>query len=186
MSVGHDLKRTNRRGSGRVRFRKSSFALLAAGLVAAVGVFVWQDQLASTRGENAPGGRAAPGKVKDETPPAVKAEPVWEFPQRLLLSEVVIPTPDTGAAVPIRSAPINRPGDYVLHLGIFSTADEAERLRMSVVRLGVRAAVQPIPIDTDVKYRVRIGAISRLDELNRIRAVLQRSGIYAEPIRVGE
>jgi cell division septation protein DedD len=57
---------------------------------------------------------------------------------------------------------------------------------MRVVRLGVRAAVQPIPIDTDVKYRVRIGAINRLDELNRIRAVLQRSGIYAEPIRVGE
>jgi cell division protein FtsN len=102
-------------------------------------------------------------------------------------SEVIVPETDPKAAVPpVPNTPIERPGVYVLQLGMFKNLEEAERLQAKLLRLGVQSTVQRITIESDVLHRVRIGPVSNLAELNRTRATLQRAEMEAVVIRVGD
>ncbi len=187
--IGRDFKRTGRQGGTQFRFSREFFAGLGLGLLVAVGVFVWQQQLARQAAESVDGERPQPRAVRRDAAPPEADEPPREygFYDMLPKSEVVVPEADPKAPVPaLPMTPIERPGVYVLQPGVFRNLEEAERLQAKLLRLGVRSTLQRVSIDADVFHRVRIGPVGDLAELNRTRATLQRADIDMVVIRVGD
>lgn len=187
--IGRDFKRSGRHGDTRINFSREFFMGLAIGLIAAVAVFFWQQQAMMDARITAGGSQSTPRPARRESAVATATEPVPEyyFYGMLPKAEVVVPETDAKALVPVvPNTPIERPGVYVVQLGIFKSLAEAERLKAKLLRLGVQSAVQHITIEAEVLYRVRIGPISNLDELNRTRAALQRAEIDMVVIRVGD
>jgi len=188
-SIGHDLKGSRRRKRHEFAFSVDFFAGLAAGLAVAVAVYLWQQQAITAVRSDTIGRAATPRPAQSAIEPATPDEvvPVFDFPTILPTREVVITEHDGSAdSSTTPSAPILRPGAYVLHFGVFKDESRAERLRAELMRLGMPSQLQRIVIDKVVHYRVRMGPISDLAELNRTRATLHRSDITAESIRVGE
>lgn len=187
--IGRDFKRAGRRGSGDFALSREFFVGLGAGLAVAVAVFFWQQQLLRDAQEAAQNEQPTPRPARREPASTAETEPVreYDFYGMLPKSEVVVPETDPKAPVPtLPNTPIERPGVYVLQLGMFKNVEEAERLQAKLLRLGVQSAVQRVTIENDVLHRVRIGPISNLTELNRTRASLQRADIDAVVIRVGD
>ncbi len=187
--IGRDFKRAGRRGGTDFNFSNEFFAGLAAGLAVAVGVFFWQQQALKDAVRAAEETEATPRPVRRDPVAATTAEPdrEYDFYGMLPKSEVVVATTDPKAPLPtLPNTPIERPGVYVLQLGMFKNPEEAERLQAKLLRLGVQSAVQRIAMENDVLHRVRIGPVSNLGDLNRTRAALQRAEIDAVVIRVGD
>ena len=162
---------------------------LAIGLVVAAGVFLWQQHVSRTAPAHIEGVASTPAPLSQPPEPDVDPPSTspWTFPDRLTTSEVVIlPANRSAATATIPIAPIERPGDYILHLGMFATQAEAERLHTMLLELGIASEIQRLTIDDRVQYRIRIGVISQLAELNQTRATLHREGMSALVIRVGD
>jgi len=188
-SIGHDLKNARRRKRGEFVFSQEFFTGLAAGLIVAVGVYIWQRQTIDAIQAGVVDTKKASTPSQSTIEPAASEQPtpVFDFPKVLPTREVVIVEQRTdGDSSRVPSAPVLRPGAYVLHLGIFGESNQAEALKAKLLRVGLRSEIQNITVDGETQYRVRIGVISDLSELNRIRSVLQRSKIKAEVVRVGE
>lgn len=187
--IGRDFKRAGRRGGSEFSFSREFFVGLGAGLAVAVGVFFWQQQALKDAKEAASAEQPTPRPVRRDPASTTDAEPVreYDFYGMLPKSEVVVPETDPKAPTPaLPNTPIERPGVYVLQLGMFKNLEEAERLQAKLLRLGVQSAVQRVTIESDVLHRVRIGPINNLGDLNRTRAALQRADIDAVVIRVGD
>jgi cell division protein FtsN len=188
-SIGHDLKNPRRRKRGEFAFSKEFFTGLAVGLIVAVGVYIWQRQTIDAIQAGVVDTKKASTPSQSAIEPEASDQPtsVFDFPTVLPMREVVIVEQGAdGDSYPVPSAPILRPGAYVLHLGIFGESNQAEALKAKLLRVGLRPEIQNITVDGEIQYRVRIGVISDLGELNRIRSLLQRSEIVVEVVRVGE
>jgi len=188
-SIGHDLKNTRRRKRDEFVFSQEFFTGLAAGLIVAVGVYIWQRQTIDAIQAGVVDTKKASAPSQSAIEPEASDQPtsVYDFPTVLPTREVVIVEQGTDAdSSPVPSAPILRPGAYVLYLGIFGEPNQAEALKARLLRVGLRSEIQNITVDGEIQYRVRIGVISDLGELNRIRSLLQRWGITAEAVRAGE
>lgn len=186
-SIGRDLKGAGRRKHREFAFSTEFFTGLAAGLVVAVAVYIWQQQTISAMqsGMMEKTVTTSAGQAASELDTQDETTPVFDFPTILPTREVIIVEQGWNAdSSPVPSAPIRRPGSYVMHLGIFSEPNQAKALKETLLRLGLRSEILNITVDSEIQYRVRIGVISDLTELNRIRSVLQRSEIKA--VRVGE
>ena len=152
-SIGHDLKNTRRRKRGEFAFSKEFFTGLAAGLIVAVVVYIWQCQtidaiqagVVNTKKASTPSQSAIEPEASDQP------TPVFDFPTVLPMREVVIVAQETdGDSSPVPSAPILRPGAYVLHLGIFGESNQAEALKAKLLRLGLRSEIQNITVDGEI------------------------------------
>lgn len=188
-SIGHDLKSPRRRKRPGFAFTKDFFIGLSAGLAVAVVVYLGQQEAISAMEadllEMTAKKRADRSATESETPDA--APPIFDFPRVLPTREVVIVEHAENVERSSRpSAPILRPGDHVLHLGLFDDPSQANALKAKLLRLGLLSEIQSITVDGADQLRVRIGVIRDLEELNRIRSVLQRSGIEFHTVRVGE
>lgn len=189
MPIGRDFKRTGRRGGTEFNFSREFFAGLAAGLAVAIGVFFWQQQAVKDAALAAEENEPTPRPVRRDPASVSAPEPEreYDFYGMLPKSEVVVPETDPKAPIAaVPNTPIERPGLYVLQLGMFKNLEEAERLQAKLLRLGVQSAVQRIAIESEVLHRVRIGPVSNLNDLNRTRAALQRAEIDTMVIRVGD
>lgn len=187
--IGRDFKRTGRRSSTEFSFSREFFAGLVTGLTVAVGVFFWQQQVVKDARNSLDENQSTPRPARRDSASVTAAEPEREYDFHWMLpkSEVVVPETDTKAPVAtIPNTPIERPGVYVLQLGMFKNLEEAERLQAKLLRLGVQSAVQRIAIENEVLHRVRIGPVSNLNDLNRTRAALQRAEIDTVVIRVSD
>jgi cell division protein FtsN len=127
----------------------------------------------------------AGGKPKadaaDDPPPAH-----YDFYDKLLTDGVVVH--EKGQAVrPVQpTAKIDQPGTYVLQAGSYRQAEDAERARAKLAKLGITATVQRVSVDDDVRHRIRIGPIDNLEQLNRVRDQLHRADIDPIVTRVGD
>ena len=187
--IGRDFKRASGRSGSEFSFSREFFVGLSAGLAVAVAIFFWQQQAIQDARSAAEDTQPTPRPAKRDPVSATPAEPEreYDFYGMLPKSEVIVPETDPKAAVPpVPNTPIERPGVYVLQLGMFKNLEEAERLQAKLLRLGVQSTVQRITIESDVLHRVRIGPVSNLAELNRTRATLQRAEMEAVVIRVGD
>ncbi len=111
----------------------------------------------------------------------------YTFYDRLPNFEVVVPEKDKEVKRDLpATAPVERPGVYVLQAGSYRNQADADRVRAQLALQGIEATVQRVAVDTDVWHRVRIGPITRLDQLNRMRKQLQAAEIDALVIRVGD
>ena len=105
---------------------------------------------------------------------------------RLKNQAVVVPENAAAAGAAPPASLIERPGTYVLELGNWREAADAERMRAKAARLGVTATAQGVPGPDGGFHRVRVGPLSDLGELNRLRARLRAADIDALVIRVGD
>jgi cell division protein FtsN len=155
---------------------------LGVGLMIAIGVYVRApssappaapDRTSSTRTAK-PAARTAP-RVAAATPDK-PAENRFEFYEILPQYEVVVPdekTPATGSA---RPRPAATPGSYLLQVGSFSAAADADRMKANLALLGFESHVQRVTIDDNVFNRVRIGPIVDLDAAKRTQRQLRAAG----------
>ena len=85
---------------------------------------------------------------------------------------------------PVVSA-VGAGGTYVLQVGSFRNAGEAERRRASLALLGLEARVQTIAIDGEATWhRVQVGPYAELDALNDARVRLRENSIEAIALKV--
>ena len=76
-------------------------------------------------------------------------------------------------------------GTYVLQVGSFRNANEAERRRARLALLGLEARVQTIVIDGEATWhRVQVGPYDELDTLNDARVRLRENDIEAMALKV--
>ena len=201
--IGRDFKRSNARtglGQRLTREHWQGFgAGLALGLILMMAALSWaqsrlRSDAAATDGDRgaARGPSAArPSDREATTDPgeaesAVDAAAQYEFYDRLKTLEVVVPDPGKDAGPGLPTSLIERPGTYVIELGNWRDAADADRTRAKVARLGITASQRRVTIDAAEFHRVQIGPFSKLDELNRIRMALRNADIPAEAIRVGD
>lgn len=87
--------------------------------------------------------------------------------------EVTVPESATERGRTIESEALARSGNFVVQVGSFRTAMDADRRQAELALLGFESTVQRVAIDDDVYHRVRIGPITDLAELNRVRRRLR-------------
>ena len=120
--------------------------------------------------------------IADPTEAAGDSEQRFTFYEMLKRSEVVVPDEPApqGSSEPVA---VVEPGTYVLQVGSFSTAEDADRRRAELALHGIEAGVQKASVNNRIYYRVRIGPTNDLDELNMIRSRLLAANIDAVRLR---
>jgi len=159
------------------------------GLVAATSLFVYMANRHERPHEAPEAPRPDPHHVApatpDTTPPARSEK--YDFYEMLPNFEVVVPEKEKDVKRDLpATAPVERPGIYVLQAGSYRNQADAERVRAQLALQGIDAKVQRVAVDADVWHRVRIGPITQLAELNKLRKQLQAADVDALVIRVGD
>lgn len=76
-------------------------------------------------------------------------------------------------------------GTYVLQVGSFRSAGDAERRRATLALLGLEARVQTVTIDGEATWhRVQVGPYDELGELNDVRVRLRENDIETMALKV--
>ncbi len=160
---------------------------LAIGLFAAFLFYLKQQSahgpVTSAPTTAAPSAPAPQTDAKDTgTPP-----PRFDFYTILPEQEVIIPDqekppkskPETNKPPPpvsVATLTTGKKGNYMVQVGAFKKAEEADRLRAALALLGIESAVQVVRIgDSDSFHRVRVGPFDDLDRANRTRSKLKQN-----------
>lgn len=164
---------------------------LAVGLLVALFTYLSvhppaHSPMAQSPAASPPGKADGPGARPQPTapaPPARAAKPRFEFYS--ILPEMEVPV--SAEALPERGTrePPRGDGNYLLQVGSFRGADEAERLKANLALLGLEAAIQTVSVDgRKTWHRVRIGPFSDLQEAYRVRDRLAREELEAIVLKV--
>lgn len=166
---------------------------LAVGLLVALFTYLSVHPPAHSPMAEAPGG--APPREADDAgtrqeptapPPPAKApaaRPRFEFYS--ILPEMEVPV--SAEALPERGTrePPKEDGNYLLQVGSFRGADEAERLKANLALLGMQAAIQTVSVDgRRTWHRVRLGPFPSLKEAYRVRDRLAQERMEAIVLKV--
>lgn len=114
------------------------------------------------------------------------APPRFDFYTILPEMEVAVPlheTPGkrTGEALP----PNDKSGSYLLQAGSFRSFEEADRLKASLVLLGLEASIQTVTVNNkDTWHRVHIGPYKNLAEIDTVRARLKENKIDTMVLKI--
>ena len=157
---------------------------LGLGLIIAVGVYL-----------RAPSGTRSgePAVAADERPasrstPRVAVAPPerkkqsennrFQFYDILPQYEVVVgdDAPATTTTANPRPRPAETPGSYLLQVGSYNAAADADRTQASLALLGLESHVQRATLEGKIFNRVRIGPISDLDAAERTLRQLRAEG----------
>lgn len=182
--MARDYKHSRRRtGSSGLSGAAGFVAGLAMGLIVAFGVYLYDRRPAAQREQS------AALMARDEAPspsaPASQdAATQFDFYEMLPKFEVVVPEQDGRA--PATTAPVQKPGAYILQTGSFRNLADADRMRALIAMQGVESKIQKVTIDKDTWHRVRVGPITDLKQLEDARSRLRQARIEALVIRVGE
>jgi cell division protein FtsN len=121
--------------------------------------------------------RGTPRATRPSTQPTAPAENRFEFYEILPQFEVVVPEDDAPrAAAAARPRPAETPGSFLLQVGSFSAAADADRLKANLALLGFESHVQRVRIEDDIFNRVRIGPIGTIDAAKRTQRQLRDAG----------
>jgi len=161
------------------------------GVVLATSIFVYvNDKRAAARDAASETPRPEPHRAAPVDPEAAgtTSNEKYTFYDRLPNFEVVVPEKDKEVIkrdLPA-TAPVERPGIYVLQVGSYRNESDADRVRKQLSLQGIEATVQRVAVDADVWHRVRIGPITKLEQLNKLRKQLEAADVDALVIRVGD
>jgi cell division protein FtsN len=156
---------------------------LGLGLIVAIGVYL-RAPSATRAAEPAaataerPNRRPAERAAAATTERPARAENRFEFYEILPQYEVVVADDDARAPAGARAQPrpAETPGSYLLQVGSYSAAADADRTQASLALLGFESHVQRVTLDDDVFNRVRIGPIGDLDAAKRAQRQLRAAG----------
>jgi cell division protein FtsN len=180
---GRDYKHGSRSPLQPLEKYRQFFYGLACGLVVAFVVYISDfRQQAPAEETPAPRAQANPGGTEPEDESGAQ----YDFYDMLPKFEVVVPEKERDVRSSSPTAPVSRPGVYVLQAGSYRSQPDAERVRAQLAKQGIEAAVQRVAVDADVWHRVRIGPISDLATLNATRESLRRMDVDAIVVRVGD
>ncbi len=118
--------------------------------------------------------------------PVATAPPRFDFYTILPEMEVAVPLHEapgkrTGEALP----PNDKSGSYLLQAGSFRSFEEADRLKASLVLLGLEASIQTVTVNNkDTWHRVHIGPYKTLAEIDVVRARLKENRIDTMVLKV--
>jgi len=158
---------------------------LTVGLFVAFLVFLSQHE---PRGRKPVEAEAEPVKEQAPAPSQAKVEPAkpeaakapekkplnYDFYTKLQEFEVEVPEDRKGT----KPKPVASPGSYVLQVGSFKSAKEAESRKAELALLGIRSSVQTVKVEGNATYhRVRIGPYRDLDKVNKMRQTLRENHI---------
>jgi cell division protein FtsN len=182
--MARDYKsRSARRGDGST----GGFILgLGIGLIVAAGVYFY-DRVASHREAQVPRPATAERAQSRDEDLAEDKDGKFDFYDMLPKFEVVVPEKkEKGVGPEGGTAPIERPGTYVLQAGSYKNPTDADRVRAQLALQGIEATIQKVTVDSDTWHRVRIGPVTDLAELNKLRKRLAEAEVDAIVIRVGD
>lgn len=199
-----DYKRSNKRRGASARGRRqggnSGWMLLAGGLVvgAVIGYLGYLLQSHYTSGgadrervtEAAPAKTPAPAPAKPiaKTPPPPAEPPAKaRFEFYTLLPEMEMEISDERVREALKAPPKKTDeGPYILQVGSFRRAEEADSMKARLALLGIEASIQKVVIrNEDVWYRVRLGPYDSIREMGQARSRLQRNDIDFVVLRLG-
>jgi cell division protein FtsN len=182
--MARDYKsRSSRRGDGST----GGFILgLGIGLIVAAGVYVY-DRIAAHRNADRPHAAATERTQSREEDLADDKDSKFDFYDMLPKFEVVVPEKkEKGVGPEGGTAPIQRPGTYVLQAGSYRNLTDADRVRAQLALQGIESKIQKVTVDNDTWHRVRIGPVTDLGELNKLRKRLAEAEVDAIVVRVGD
>lgn len=112
-----------------------------------------------------------------KTPDAAAATPKPRFGFYTILPEMEVAMPEHEVN--------GKPGKYLLQAGAFRSFEEADRLKASLVLLGMEASIQTVTVNNkDTWYRVHIGPYKSLAKVDAARARLKENGIDTVVLKV--
>ncbi|OGS91453.1 MAG: hypothetical protein A2Z95_09185 [Gallionellales bacterium GWA2_60_18] len=138
-----------------------------------------------------PAEKTAPPPTGTTTPPATAdavsgdGKPRFEFYKVLTEKPdaVAKPAAKPAAKAPEPAKPAAGEAQY-LQAGSFTSAEDAEKLKVRLALMGIEANIQTVAIpDKGVWHRVRTGPHKNADEMERVRALMKQNGVEATPTR---
>jgi len=169
-------RRSNGGGSGLLWF--------GSGLICGLGLatIIWTMGLVPGARDpmvTAPLGHDEPAIAEPETPARSRS---YEFFTVLPEIEVVVPSREIEerareAAAPDPASPAPTGGPYLLQVGSFRSADDAEGLRAQLTLLGLAARIQTVTVDNQTWHRVRVGPFDDARATDDARRRLQANGL---------
>ena len=186
--TSRDYKSSKGQAAGLGRLREFGVGTLV-GVVLATCIFVYMNGKHQAGRDAADTPRPEPHRAAPVYPEATAGATTekYTFYDRLPNFEVVVPEKDKEVKRDLpATAPVERPGVYVLQAGSYRNQADADRVRAQLALQGIDATVQRVAVDTDVWHRVRIGPITKLEQLNKLRKQLQAAEVDALVIRVGD
>lgn len=167
---------------------------------------VWSGRLPSLRRNDQP--QANPGAVAEKgSAPGIAGSSAasgasqFDFYKVLPEKEVVIPNAElsamakaeqqkaaaanNGSAPAPASAAASTPtqGGYVLQVGAFPSASDADAMKAKLALQGFTAHVQTVTLDGQTWNRVRIGPFASATQLQSVQKQLSGAGIHAIPLK---
>ena len=199
--------------NGRQAVRSGSsvpgWGLFLGGVVVGIvlcAIVVWSGHLPSLRRTDQP--QANPDAVaeKGSAPgiagsSAASSASQFDFYKVLPEKEVVIPSTELSAmakaeqqkaaaannasvsAPASETAATSSPGGYVLQVGAFPNASDADAMKAKLALQGFTAHVQTVTLDGQVWNRVRIGPFASATQLQDVQKQLSGAGIHAIPLK---
>lgn len=126
-------------------------------------------------GVSPPLGHDEPPIAEDEAPARSRS---YDFFTVLPEIEVVVPSREieerAREAAPDPAAPAQ--GPYLLQVGSFRSAEDAEGLRAELTLLGMSARIQTVTVDNNTWHRVRVGPFDNARAADEARRRLQANG----------
>jgi len=128
---------------------------------------------------------------EEEVPPPPAPPPPPRQPEPAAATARVEPPPAPAAAKAVEQAPA-RPASavpatdsYLLQVGSFRSAEQAERLKAELALLGLQTSIQKVTIDNrNTFHRVRVGPFRDTGAMNNARSRLSKKGIESQVIKL--
>jgi cell division protein FtsN len=198
--MARDYKRSGKRKRRSSPGQQNGWLWLSGGLVAGA-IIGYLGYLIQAQGGLSPAPQQArtvaaapaappPKPAAKPAPPPAEAAPAknrFEFYTLLPEMEMQVGEEHFGDAPGAASPPKKSDeGPYILQVGSFRHAEEADSLKARLALLGIEATIQTVVIrDSDVWYRVRVGPYDSLRALGQVRSRLQRNDIDFMVLRLG-
>ncbi len=133
--------------------------------------------------DNVPVDKATKKVVEKEQNKPTRVEPTFDFYTLLPEMEVVVDTPQK-STTPIVTSPHTTTADshdkvsYMLQVGSFRKASDADSYRARLALLGIESKVQTVTIDNkDTWHRVQVGPIIGRDKADKLQKQLKQNKI---------
>lgn len=186
--MSRDYKHAKRRSSGSSMSGIAGFVVgLALGLSVAMAVYLYDRRPAARIAQSAAPMTAEKDEDQGKRPAGAEdPDQQFEFYEMLPKFEVVVPEEDGESRATRSSAPIEKPGAYILQAGSFRSSADADRVRALIAMQGIESKIVPYTIEKDTWHRVRVGPITNLQKLEETRSKLRQAKLEPLVIPVGQ
>ena len=180
-------KVSRQRGASRDQQRTPAWMWLLSGILIGLGLayYLWAKGYIPTPESELPQAgdtgqqSSEPGIADDLARPEAKPDkPRYDFFTVLPEMEVVVPEQQLKeSSQPQAQTPLSDTESYILQVGSFQQASDAEQLKATLALLGMAAKIQTVNVNGSTWHRVRIGPITGARQAEEIRSRLAEAGI---------